>query len=124
MQRSFKPIYQRLAKSLATLLLLLTAGLLGNAAHAQQSELKADPDNQKQVQRGQLVYKRFCSLCHGMNLEGQPNWRKRKTDGKLPAPPHDETGHTWHHPDDVLFGMIPRLALAGTCRHETTLNSL
>ena len=22
---------------------------------------------------------------------------------KLPAPPHDETGHTWHHPDRLLF---------------------
>ena len=21
----------------------------------------------------------------------------------LPAPPHDETGHTWHHADDLLF---------------------
>jgi mono/diheme cytochrome c family protein len=21
----------------------------------------------------------------------------------MPAPPHDESGHTWHHPDDMLF---------------------
>jgi hypothetical protein len=21
----------------------------------------------------------------------------------MPAPPHDETGHTWHHSDEVLF---------------------
>jgi hypothetical protein len=21
----------------------------------------------------------------------------------MPAPPHDASGHTWHHPDDVLF---------------------
>lgn len=21
----------------------------------------------------------------------------------MPAPPHDETGHTWHHPDEILF---------------------
>lgn len=106
MHRSFKPIYQRLAKSLATLLLLLTVGLLGNFVSAQPSNTKADPSDKNQVRRGQLVYKRFCSLCHGANLEGQPNWRKRKPDGKLPAPPHDETGHTWHHPDDVLFGII------------------
>ncbi|HET6519497.1 MAG TPA: cytochrome c, partial [Geminicoccaceae bacterium] len=26
--------------------------------------------------------------------------------GGLPAPPHDATGHTWHHPDRVLFGVI------------------
>jgi mono/diheme cytochrome c family protein len=24
----------------------------------------------------------------------------------LPAPPHDESGHTWHHPDAQLLGMI------------------
>ena len=23
----------------------------------------------------------------------------------MPAPPHDETGHTWHHPDRMLFAM-------------------
>jgi len=86
--------------------LFLTTILPSIPALAQQPGLKADPDNEKQVKRGQLVYKRFCSLCHGKNLEGQPNWRKRKPDGKLPAPPHDETGHTWHHPDDLLFGII------------------
>lgn len=26
--------------------------------------------------------------------------------GRMPAPPHDETGHTWHHPDSVLFGIV------------------
>ncbi len=25
--------------------------------------------------------------------------------GRMPAPPHDESGHTWHHPDGVLFGI-------------------
>jgi mono/diheme cytochrome c family protein len=87
-------------------LLFLTTVLPDTPALAQQPELKADPDSEKQVQRGQLVYKRFCSLCHGVNLEGQPNWRTRKPDGKLPAPPHDETGHTWHHPDELLFGIV------------------
>jgi hypothetical protein len=23
----------------------------------------------------------------------------------MPAPPHDDSGHTWHHPDEVLFGI-------------------
>lgn len=23
----------------------------------------------------------------------------------MPAPPHDESGHTWHHTDEVLFGI-------------------
>ena len=67
--------------------------------------IKADPNNTQQVKRGKLIYQRFCSLCHGKNLEGQANWRTRKANGKLPAPPHDETGHTWHHADDLLFGI-------------------
>ena len=27
----------------------------------------------------------------------------RLPNGLMPAPPHDETGHTWHHPDRYLF---------------------
>jgi mono/diheme cytochrome c family protein len=75
---------------------------------AGQNAVNADPHNQRQVELGQRVYKRFCAFCHGIKLEGQSNLRIRKPDGKLPAPPHDETGHTWHHPDDVLFGIIKR----------------
>ena len=27
-------------------------------------------------------------------------------EGFLPAPPHDESGHTWHHADDILFRIV------------------
>ena len=52
---------------------------------------------------GKLVYGTNCAGCHGAKLEGQANWQIRSADGYLPAPPHDETGHTWHHPDKMLF---------------------
>ncbi len=52
---------------------------------------------------GERVYSEHCAACHGKNLEGQPDWQSRRSDGRLPAPPHDETGHTWHHADEVLF---------------------
>ena len=65
----------------------------------------ADPSNVEQVALGETLYREHCAACHGANLEGQPNWRLRKPDGRLPAPPHDATGHTWHHPDDDLFRM-------------------
>ena len=55
------------------------------------------------LQRGAQIYLAQCASCHGANLEGQANWRERSADGRLPAPPHDESGHTWHHPDDVLI---------------------
>lgn len=58
------------------------------------------------VARGKEVYAAQCAACHGANLEGQPNWRERLPNGRLPAPPHDETGHTWHHPDAVLFDIV------------------
>jgi mono/diheme cytochrome c family protein len=58
-----------------------------------------------QVAEGERLYAGACAACHGANLEGQPNWQQRKADGKLPAPPHDANGHSWHHPDEYLFGV-------------------
>ena len=54
---------------------------------------------------GKTVYVQHCASCHGMKLEGQPDWRRKLANGRMPAPPHDDSGHTWHHPDDVLFGI-------------------
>ena len=65
----------------------------------------ADPDNAQQVARGKSVYAQYCVACHGAHLEGQANWRERLPSGRMPAPPHDASGHTWHHPDAMLFGM-------------------
>ena len=61
------------------------------------------PDDAEMVALGTQIYAEHCAACHGADLEGQPNWRQRNADGRLPAPPHDETGHTWHHPDIQLF---------------------
>ena len=46
------------------------------------------------IVNGEENYQAHCASCHGVDLEGQPNWRTMKADGSLPAPPHDETGHT------------------------------
>ena len=66
----------------------------------------ADPDRQPETADpvlGQPLYQEYCASCHGANLEGQPNWRSPNQDGIMPSPPHDETGHTWHHGDDLIF---------------------
>ena len=60
------------------------------------------------VDRGRAFYAEHCASCHGTNLEGEPNWRARDDDGYLPAPPHDASGHTWHHPDAQLFDITKR----------------
>jgi mono/diheme cytochrome c family protein len=52
---------------------------------------------------GRQVYAERCAACHGKDLEGQPNWKTRLPNGRLPGPPHDATGHTWHHSDAELF---------------------
>ena len=52
---------------------------------------------------GRELYAENCASCHGADLEGQPNWKRRFENGRMPAPPHDETGHTWHHSDRNLF---------------------
>ena len=57
------------------------------------------------IDLGRVVYAENCGSCHGVALEGGANWRQRDVDGYLPAPPHDETGHTWHHSDSYLFLM-------------------
>lgn len=54
----------------------------------------------------QALYMANCASCHGVDLEGQPDWQTPLADGRLPAPPHDETGHTWHHADAQLLAIV------------------
>jgi mono/diheme cytochrome c family protein len=79
---------------------------------------RADSGDPARVALGERIYAQHCAACHGAQLEGQSNWRSRLPSGRLPAPPHDETGHTWHHPDRLLFaitkqGLVPPYAPAG-----------
>ncbi len=60
------------------------------------------PDDAALVALGEKVYARACANCHGANLEGQAGWRNRR--GLAPA--HDESGHTWHHPDYLLVQFV------------------
>ena len=61
------------------------------------------PDNPVYVKLGQKIYMDQCASCHGVALEGQAGWRDTMVDGMRLAPPHDKSGHTWHHPDALLF---------------------
>jgi mono/diheme cytochrome c family protein len=55
------------------------------------------------IGRGEDLYAQACAGCHGANLEGAPNWRSPLSNGSYPPPPHDDSGHTWHHPDTYII---------------------
>ena len=97
------------------LLAVAFAFLVGAIIVAKQTQEKssADPDNPRQVALGKSVYERTCAYCHGARLEGQPNWQEKLPTGRMPAPPHDASGHTWHHPDAVLFGITKHGLIPG-----------
>jgi len=93
-------------------IVVLAASLLVYDFLTEKKTAYIDPADKQLVAAGQHIYARDCASCHGANLEGEPNWRVRKANGRLPAPPHDATGHTWHHADAVLFditknGLVP-----------------
>ncbi len=59
----------------------------------------------RDLARGAALYAEHCAACHGADLEGAADWRRPRPDRRLPAPPHDASGHTWRHPDSVLFAI-------------------
>lgn len=79
------------------------------------ANLALQPRDKTVVAQGKTIYAAQCASCHGLQLKGQPNWRQRQSNGKLPAPPHDDSGHTWHHSDALLIDLTKRgtAAIAG-----------
>lgn len=60
--------------------------------------------------QGHVLYTAYCAGCHGDKGQGQfPGAAALEPDpitGRIGAPPHDMTGHTWHHSDDLLVRYI------------------
>ena len=103
-QKQQPTIRQRLGAGIAMTALLFLVGAISWALLT-QARSRADPDDARQVARGKAAYELHCASCHGARLEGQANWQTKLHSGRMPAPPHDASGHTWHHPDAVLFGI-------------------
>lgn len=91
------------------LLVLLVAGAgyfsLRAADRPAAAQHSLRPDDPQVLRVGERIYAQQCAACHGAKGEGQADWRDRGADGLLPAPPHDASGHTWHHPDEQLFAI-------------------
>lgn len=60
----------------------------------------------QRVEAGAALFAQYCAACHGADLKGAPDWKVRLPSGALPPPPHDDTGHTWHHPDPLLISIV------------------
>ena len=84
----------------------------GGNVRAEDVTFLGQPGTRLQIVRGKEIYAQNCASCHGANLEGQPDWKRRLENGRMPAPPHDESGHTWHHSDQDLFA-ITKLGVGG-----------
>jgi len=78
---------------------LLLLALVGTASAAQAEHRLTGRD----IETGAALYAGNCASCHGAELDGQPDWRSPGEDGVLPAPPHDASGHTWHHDTPLLL---------------------
>ena len=85
---------------------VLAAAVMSSVVLTTRPPTPGDPHDAVQVARGAAVYAVACASCHGANLEGQANWQQELPTGGRPAPPHDESGHTWHHNDQALFALI------------------
>ena len=88
-----------------TAVVLATAAVAGALLLTTESLNPFGLSKSKQIAQGQALYGMRCASCHGKNLEGQPNWQTPLPNGRMPAPPHDKTGHTWHHADKALAGV-------------------
>ncbi|QDY71250.1 c-type cytochrome [Qingshengfaniella alkalisoli] len=90
------------AKLLVGAITVAVAGCVFALVRPQAQETKTS-EKTADIAAGERIYQQYCATCHGSNLEGQPDWQTPGPDGRLPAPPHDETGHTWHHAPEMLF---------------------
>lgn len=102
---------------------LAVAAIVAGAAwyFLAEAPLRIDPTDRRQVALGARLYAASCASCHGASLEGQPNWQRRLPNGRLPAPPHDASGHTWHHPDADLLRVTKLGPAAYPAGHQTDM---
>lgn len=95
----------RIAGTVAFVLLVVAVGWVVAGAPT-PGRSTSPPAAVSDATDGKALYQTYCASCHGVRGEGQPDWKSKKADGTYPAPPHDASGHTWHHADGLLFRIV------------------
>ena len=95
----------------STVLLLVLVGSVGLIAACGEPEPVAQPSAEQSntvsgSRTGSQIFAATCAVCHGEGGEGAEDWMMRDEDGRLPPPPLNGEGHTWHHSDGVLYGIV------------------
>jgi len=103
-------LHRRAGRSLAVALLLVVGcGPLSSgqtASRPSPTPISLPTLDPVQTSRGRGVYVQHCASCHGADAQGASDWQQPDARGDLPAPPHDDTGHTWRHSDAQLTEII------------------
>lgn len=93
---------------------LLAIALAGVACQQADGD---PPTDVAAVRRGAALYRVHCATCHGARVEAAPDWKEPDARGDYPPPPHDSTGHTWHHADGLLYRIVATGVTDTTSRH-------
>ena len=74
-----------------------------------------------ELEQGQTIYTQICAACHGIDGQGQFPEAPLEPDstGRFGAPPHNETGHSWHHSDVSLIRYVTEGGFSDPTRYYT-----
>ena len=66
--------------------------------------------SEEDLLQGHILYEAWCAGCHGSQGEGQfpgvAALEPSPITNRIGAPPHNSSGHTWHHSDDLLVRYV------------------
>lgn len=76
---------------------------------------------EQELAQGQAIYTQICAACHGIDGQGQFPEAPLEPDitGRIGAPPHNDTGHSWHHSDVSLIRYVTEGGFSDPTRFYT-----